>query len=324
MVRKDKIYERIAKKLSGEINDQELLELNNWLKEEPENLKLYQNFADIWVKSDEFGDDFNPDIAQAIIKYKTRIKSAEASMRLKTRKTWLFQSAAAAILLLFFFYFFNPFGGSGEFVAITTDSSGTKTIQLPDSSIVSLNRNTVLEYPEEFNERLVKLTGEAFFEVKKSAGKNFVVETPDTKVEVLGTSFNVKARQSQSITALSVLAGKVQFSSNQKKVILSQNQQAKFNNNNSEISTSELTNKNFLAWKTGILEFNNSQLKEVFDILSENYGYKFTVNKPELYELKLTYSFHITEVEEIFTELEIILPISIHIEGNHVKINALK
>jgi len=316
-MQKDNIYELIAKKLSGEINKLEEKELDNWLFSSGNNKELYQKFVNIWTKSDEYGEDFNPDITQAIIKYKKRVKKAEQARFVKVRRMRIIQLAAAAVLLFFFFYFLTPFVNSDELVVVSTDSSEIRHIILPDSSVVYLNRNTELEYLNDFEERKLNLKGEAFFEVKKKDGRSFIVVTGNTKVLVLGTSFNVKARGGKNNTELAVLTGKVQFSaikSGVKKVLIP-SEQATFNANTSKIVKSELKDKNFLAWKTGILNFDNSSLEYILQTLSENYDLKYDFEDDELKDLNLTCEFVNQEIENILFELEILLPIKIKMQA---------
>jgi transmembrane sensor len=70
-----------------------------------------------------------------------------------------------------------------------------KTVTLPDGSLITLEPNSKLDYPQRFtgNTREVNLTGEAYFEVKPNHEKPFIVHTPYVIATVLGTSFNVEA-----------------------------------------------------------------------------------------------------------------------------------
>lgn len=76
----------------------------------------------------------------------------------------------------------------------TVSSSGKfEEVELPDGSIVLLNKNSEISYPSKFEERNVQLTGEAFFEVTPNPTKPFKVISGENEITVLGTSFNVKS-----------------------------------------------------------------------------------------------------------------------------------
>lgn len=82
-----------------------------------------------------------------------------------------------------------------KWIEISVAYGDKKHFLLPDSSEIWLNAGTVVKYPKEFSkaQRLVHLDGEAYFSVRKDAGKPFIVETSRLSVKVLGTKFNVKA-----------------------------------------------------------------------------------------------------------------------------------
>jgi transmembrane sensor len=64
------------------------------------------------------------------------------------------------------------------------------------------------------NERTVKLTGEAYFEVAKNKDKPFYVEMNNVQVKVLGTHFNISAMLMITEMATTLLEGSVQMSKN--------------------------------------------------------------------------------------------------------------
>jgi transmembrane sensor len=81
---------------------------------------------------------------------------------------------------------------AGQQIVIT---GKRKTVRLPDGSMITLEPNSRLIYPDRFtgNTREVALTGEAFFEVEPNHEKPFIVHTANIMATVLGTSFNVEA-----------------------------------------------------------------------------------------------------------------------------------
>ena len=77
-----------------------------------------------------------------------------------------------------------------------------------------LNSGSVLKYPSIFtgNIREVSLNGEAYFEVAKDPEHKFIVSTPQkSKVEVLGTHFNLEAFDEMDEVITTLVEGKVEF-----------------------------------------------------------------------------------------------------------------
>ena len=99
--------------------------------------------------------------------------------------------AAGFVLLIGFGWMFYFYQRPVRTLIVSTNIQ-TQCIQLPDGSKVTLNRHSQLSYPETFNkERIVKLNGEAYFEVSKNPKKPFRVKANGVTIRVLGTHFNV-------------------------------------------------------------------------------------------------------------------------------------
>lgn len=96
------------------------------------------------------------------------------------------------------------------------------SLDLADGTHVWLNSGSRIEYPVIFDrkERKVKISGEAMFEVTHDADRPFIVETFASRIEVLGTKFNVVADESRSLFSTTLLEGKVKVSSGDQHVIL--------------------------------------------------------------------------------------------------------
>lgn len=84
---------------------------------------------------------------------------------------------------------------AAPYLELRAQAGERKTITLSDGTKISLNNSSVLYYPAKFDQhtREVKLEGEAFFEVIHDRKKPFLIQTPQLKVQVLGTSFNVRS-----------------------------------------------------------------------------------------------------------------------------------
>ena len=109
-----------------------------------------------------------------------------------SRRNWIIGIAASFILAVGAFFIFNQ---SSNQLTIATSLAEVRTVELPDGSVVHLNAESSVSFPENGweNERNVDLVGEAFFEVKR--GSSFTVQTNNGSVQVLGTSFNVRSRE---------------------------------------------------------------------------------------------------------------------------------
>lgn len=91
-----------------------------------------------------------------------------------------------------------------------------KKIVLPDGTLVYLNGDSKIELGKNFDQtdRNIKLTGEAYFDVKHNAKKPFYVSTKDFKITVLGTAFNVKSYNNENESAATLVRGTIKLEDN--------------------------------------------------------------------------------------------------------------
>lgn len=180
-------------------------------------------------------------------------------------RAWLpYAAAAASVALILFFLFNDPSRDlvipNGEQMAFT----------LPDGSAVKANAGSTLSYqPRTWKkERRIQLNGEAFFEVKK--GKPFIVETSHGNIEVLGTKFNVQARE--GAFRVDCLSGKVRVTTPSKSVqVLTAGRSTQQTNAGLLAEPVTLDTALIASWRDGRFYFENAALKEVFDEISRQY-----------------------------------------------------
>ena len=152
---------------------------------------------------------------------------------------------------------------------------------LPDGSQVILNSDSELEYDNNFNEeRTLNLDGEAFFQVEK--GKSFTVVTDEGEVAVLGTSFNVLARD--GVFVVSCKTGKVQVSSKNQSKIITPGERIRFNNGIASL-VEKVDPVKIDYWTSGESYFERAPLLEVISSLSHKYN--VDIDLPKAYHSKL-------------------------------------
>lgn len=232
-----RIQELITLFVSGEISPEEQQELSSLIAVRPEIQQELDDALEVWnlLGSEEVA--FNPrqvfawDQIQNQIEPEIASPVLDSSAKGNRKKTFVWMSAAAAIVLLITSAFlFWP--GKERATTITgvvttpgqdqepksheiTFAAGDKNISfyLPDSSLVQLNRNSTLTVSDSFSydERIIYLEGEAFFEVTHDENHPFIVVTDHTETKVLGTSFNVRAYPNENRKVVSVKTGAVLF-----------------------------------------------------------------------------------------------------------------
>lgn len=179
-------------------------------------------------------------------------------------------SAAASLLLLLGALFFLR----EEAPDAKAEHGEIVTHVLQDNSKVTLNDGSSIVYDENnwATTRLIKLTGEALFEVEK--GSRFTVETINGTVEVLGTAFNVRAWDSNLY--VECYHGKVRVSANGENTELTQLQSV--NIVEGKMGNIEPINNEIPLWSSGSSKFKEENLNSVFSELERQYDIK--VDRP--------------------------------------------
>ncbi len=147
---------------------------------------------------------------------------------------------------------------------IETPKGGKYQVILPDGSKVWLNAASTLKFPTAFTgkERDVELEGEAYFEVAKNKLLPFRVHTKDMNIFVTGTQFNVMAYKDEQFSATTLVEGSVDIKNSSEKLSLVPGEQA-VNKTGTSLRKNEVDVEQFIAWKNGLFQFNNTDIQSV-------------------------------------------------------------
>lgn len=164
-------------------------------------------------------------------------------------------------------YTVSPTGGDGVgYNTLTTTRGEQSQLRLPDGSVVFLNAGSSIKYPTSFKgkeKRLLRLTGEAYFEVAKDKLHPFQVLTDQQEVKVLGTHFNINAYAEEGETRTTLLEGAVSVANvngeNLRRLV--PGQQSVVKGNGMEVSEADLDQA--LGWKNGDFVFAGENLQTV-------------------------------------------------------------
>lgn len=162
--------------------------------------------------------------------------------------------------------------GANELNTLQTMRKEQVQIQLPDGTQVWLNSESSLTYPATFTgkqERSVKLTGEAYFQVAKDKSHPFKVRTSKQEVQVLGTHFNINAYADEPIVKTTLIEGSVKLSADRAVVIIKPGEEAALTGNQFKISEADLGEA--LSWKNGDFVFNGERIESIMRKLARWY-----------------------------------------------------
>lgn len=317
----------ITRRLEGTASAEEELQLQQWLEAAAENQEEYNELARIWHTGASLfpsTPDFNNHAAwtklhETITSRRKEHQSKQAKIISIRRRL----TAAAAILILAIggWYGWNAYRSRMQ---VITAVDTNQTIQLPDGSSILLRKGSTVRYAADFNnkqEHRVQLTGEAFFQVQHDPQRPFRISTSRSTISVLGTSFLVNADDHSD--KVIVLTGKLSVTetTSHKEAMLIAGQEAIVADRS--LQQTQITDSNFMAWKTGVLDFKNTPLPKVLNDLADYYATPMAIahdnQEADLQRIHLNVQFHNQLLEQVIDELQLLTGLSVKTEnGIHI------
>lgn len=318
------IYILISKYLSGELTEDEKKELDAWLVADESHYKEFLELKDNWELLHMMQNPVMPNKERLWNKIMSQIKPKMYS------KPFLYRTVAVAASIALVI----GFSISALLLMKTKENTevvfkapaGQKAeVILPDGSSVYLNSESTLSYSTDFgtSDRVVKLDGEAYFDVAKDVDKQFDVIVNDIKVVVHGTSFNVNAYKKSHPFTVSLLTGLVSvysLPSNKMIAKLEPNQKLVIGDGD-KCSLMACDAELDAIWRLGRLRIEGDSFKDLIEKMERWYGVDIKVegrNLPNQYWMTI-------KTESLREMLEIInriTPIEYWIKGEEVHIMA--
>ena len=201
---------------------------------------------------------------------------------------------------------------------------GEFSFLLPDSTTVFLNAESRLRFPDRFvpgSERIVYLSGEAYFDVKRDPRSPFLVCLEHSAVKVTGTSFNVKAYPDDTNEATTLISGTVSMGigTAEQWIVLKPGEQGYYDATRKTLLQQTVDVNYYTAWKDGVFAFYRQPLEEVMKTLGCWYlfdtHYQNEALKSILYTGKINRHASIREVLHTF---ELMDELTFDIKGKEV------
>lgn len=291
------IQELIRKYISGKCTPEENRMVENWYQSMEDDLDIMEILSDSEVK-----------MLKTIL-----FKNIEQQIRKQTFRTqqnrrliWRYSVAAVVLLCLGVVWTYlllrpnNSITTPNDLISWTNNEKFIEKKILPDGTIAWLHPNSILKYPIAFRpeDRTVTLMGEAFFEVTPDPHRPFLVYSGGIRTRVLGTSFIVRAYDSDPYAKVSVITGKVSVSRivdtladdnskisdhTENEIVLAPEESALFSTAEQTIvKENEKENPDLAIWTKNSVAFDNVSLGEVLKTLNSVYHVKITVADKDL------------------------------------------
>lgn len=306
----------LLKKLRGRLSSQEEQALNTWRDADPARQALSNDIERLWEASGHYKSRYQPDVEKGLQQLRCRMEEdrrARLSVRSRPRRLFLPLGIAAAIALAIGTIALWKSGlvvRPAPRMIVVASGEESQLVSLPDGSRVLLNRNSAITYPAAMTgqkERPVTLEGEAYFDVVPDSRQPFVIQTAKTRIEVLGTSFNVRAYPGEPTTEVEVESGRVSFSGpgTHSALILEAHDRGVFEHAG-QWHVVKAPQLNAHAWRTGTLQLRKVPVQEGVKAMERFFGVELKIGEDNnLAECPLTLgNFRPDELPEALVVLE--------------------
>jgi ferric-dicitrate binding protein FerR (iron transport regulator) len=320
----------IIRYLNGDASPVEKRMLEKWVASKPENARYFTTVKDLFEASNTKLNQ----IADTQGEWQRLNKRIESHRSIKQSIWKGIQKVAAVLvlpLLMATLLLVNRNHSLKQYAhqnyEMVVPAGSKSQLLLPDSSKVWLNGGSVLSY-ESFGKdglRMVHLSGEAFFEVRKDTDVPFVVATKDYDVQVVGTRFNVRSYIEDGLTETSLEEGKVIIKlADGRSFDLMPGQQARANESKGiDIRSVDVADQ--VCWKENVLRFNNTSLNHMLPMLERWYGVKIKVDDLErVGNTRYTLTIKTETIREVLQLMKFITPIHYSVNGEEVEISYLE
>jgi ferric-dicitrate binding protein FerR (iron transport regulator) len=293
MISESEAYTLIAKQLAGELSANEAERLDEWIQSSPANKKKSAALTNLWNTAEAHFPDIDTERAWKKVDRKTRpvIMQLWYSPALRIAALLLLTSLLGMIS-----YRYLAVGVS----SVQTAGRETKRIELPDGTIVWLKEYSSVSWSGKLTEkRSLSFEGIGFFQVKRDEAHPFIIQTPHGSVQVLGTSFEVRAIRKDTFERVTVATGKVHFSSNNGGALtLVFNQEGLIGQSGFQ-QIDSLDASSLTSWKDKTLEFDNEPLGKVAMKMERYFNIKIRFSNPHMLNCHFTAHFENPTQEQV-------------------------
>lgn len=227
--------------------------------------------------------------------------------------------------------------GNNEIIVPVGEKS---QVILSDGTHIWINSGSRFTYPVDFgqNSREVTLEGEAYFDVTRKGKTTFVVNTPDAKIRVLGTTFNVKAYPEDKKTQTTVVKGLVSVESKIRgsgvilirpdEMAVANAEEGKRKRSESETGLKIIQNVNtpaITSWKDQMLVFADETFGDIAIKMERWFNTRIIIEDEKIIEERYTGKFvHNETVYEVLKAIQLTTPIEYTISNNEIIIRRKK
>lgn len=329
--------ELLIKYFSNAATEEEVREILQWAEQGVENQKHFAELHDIWLMS-KMADAIDEELQ--LNQIRESITNAGNKQKPRKQIAWLklsFAAAAVIIIALLAIDLHVRLSSrtqaetaiantqmSANIHEIYTPKGAKANILLPDSSVVKLNSDSRIIFPDKFSndERVVYIEGEGYFDVRSNPEAPMTVRTSNGyDVKVLGTKFNIYSYREEKRSKTTLIEGSVDILKADEVIAqLAPGDSFVKEEIRAIKNTKDIKQETDIAWTKDILIFDNTPLSDVIRKLERWYGTTFIIGDSNILDIKLTSEYENESIVQILESIKFSANIEYTIKDNVVKL----
>jgi transmembrane sensor len=235
-------------------------------------------------------------------------------------------TAALTAIIIFAAIELNKTKDPVQYAEVSVDAGEKITLHITNDITVWLNSESSIKIPLEIKKNSkFYVEGEAYFEINQKRKKKLEVVCKNIEFTANSASFYINSNENVNELTAKVEEGEVELYNpllpESTKLMLNKGDKATYNSVAEFIATETDNNINYLAWKTGLLHFNETALNEVISSLSEHFDIPVIIENKDLNNKLFTATFTNADIDEILDKIQDKFNCKISADGNNLIIN---
>lgn len=213
------------------------------------------------------------------------------------------------------------------FHSITIPRGGEYALTLGDGSRLWMNSESEIRIPVHFaaSQREVYMKGEIFFDIARDTSCPFIVNTTQSSIRVMGTSFNIKDYQDEDFLEATLVTGNIVFHHSGNNACLLPGEQLRLDKKNGQTFITKVDAQQYCAWKNGRFVFEKQRLEDIMNTIARWYNIRVFYENPSLKEILFTGNMkRYEDLGQVIDLLKMINRIGIEVNGDQVVIKEYK
>jgi ferric-dicitrate binding protein FerR (iron transport regulator) len=180
---------------------------------------------------------------------------------------------------------------SENHIEYSSEKGSVSSVRLDDGSTIWLSSGTKLAIDKgRDGKTIARLNGEAYFDLVPNLKRRFVVDLGKFQVHDIGTTFNIRAYESENKISTSLINGQIDLVQESGSSILTvkPGEYVEYDKNNNRIEVNQHDTSEITAWKDGKFVFIDESLGEICKELERWYNIEINIEDRSLSEIKYT------------------------------------